>query len=158
MMQLLTALENSGFSTWLKESPSIWAYPTVLTLHTLGLGMLVGANWALDLRLLGVAPSIPLPALTKLFRMMWIGFWINTASGVILFAADATTKGTTTLFMSKLALVAVGVAIIVMIRRTLYTQGAEAPRIGTKAKILAATSIAIWIAAIAAGRYMAYIV
>ena len=40
-MELLASLENSGFGIWLRESPSIWAYPTVLTLHTLGLGVLV---------------------------------------------------------------------------------------------------------------------
>ena len=86
MTDMLTALENSSFSEWLLGSPSLWAYPTVLTLHTLGLGVLVGANWALDLRLLGVAPGIPLRALEKLFRWMWIGFWINAVSGVMLFA------------------------------------------------------------------------
>ena len=37
-------LENSAIGVWTRESPSIWAYPTVLTLHTIGLGMLVGAN------------------------------------------------------------------------------------------------------------------
>ena len=49
MMEYLAALEGSAFSTWLRESTSIWAYPTVLTLHTVGLAVLVGANWALDL-------------------------------------------------------------------------------------------------------------
>jgi hypothetical protein len=32
---------------------SIWGYPTVLTLHTMGLSVLVGASMMLDLRLLG---------------------------------------------------------------------------------------------------------
>lgn len=157
MMDTLKALEDSGFSTWLKGSPSIWAYPTVLTLHTVGLGVLVGANWVLDLRLLGVARSIPLAALAKLFRVMWIGFWINAVSGVLLFAADATTKGTTWLFMLKLAFVAVGVIVIVLTRRSVYGQGIETPRVNTSAKLLAATSLIVWIAAIAAGRYMAYL-
>ena len=157
MMDTLKALEDSGFSTWLKGSPSIWAYPTVLTLHTVGLGVLVGANWVLDLRLLGVARSIPLAALAKLFRVMWIGFWINAVSGALLFAADATTKGSTWLFMVKLALVGVGVIVIVLTRRSVYGQGIETPRVNTSAKLLAATSIIVWIAAIAAGRYMAYL-
>jgi len=157
MMDMLSALENSGFSTWLLGSPSIWAYPTVLTLHTLGLGMLVGANWALDLRLLGVAPGIPLQAMEKLFRLMWIGFWINTVSGVMLFAGEATTKGTTWLFMVKLALVAVGVVIIVFTRRSVYGRGVETPQVGGRARALAVASLVVWVAAIAAGRYMAYL-
>ncbi len=67
MMELLAALENSGFGTWLRESPSIWAYPAVLTLHTIGLGVLVGGNAVLDLRLLGWGRAIPLAPLEKLF-------------------------------------------------------------------------------------------
>ena len=61
-MEILTSLEHSGVATWIRESPSIWGYPTILTLHTVGLAVLVGANWALDLRLLGVARQIPLTA------------------------------------------------------------------------------------------------
>ena len=99
MTEWLTALETTGFATWLRESGSIWAYPTMLTLHTTGMGVLVGANWALDLRFLGVASSLPLSGLERLFRAMWIGFWVNFVTGVMLFAADATTKGTTNVFV-----------------------------------------------------------
>ena len=35
-------LEGSALGVWTRESPSIWAYPTILTLHTVGLGVLVG--------------------------------------------------------------------------------------------------------------------
>jgi hypothetical protein len=156
-MEILTALERSGAATWLRESPSLWGYPTILTLHTLGLAVLVGASWALDLRLLGVARQIPLSTLEKSFRVMWIGFWINTLSGVALFAADATTKGTTSVFMWKLALIAVGVVVIVLIRRVVYGRG-PTPVVGPAARTLAALSLAIWVVAIALGRWMAYAV
>ena len=43
----------------LRESPSVWAHPTVLTLHTMGMAVLVGASWVLDLRLLGISPQHP---------------------------------------------------------------------------------------------------
>jgi hypothetical protein len=156
MMNMLASLESSDFSTWLRTSSSIWAYPTVLTLHTLGLAVLVGSNWAIDLRLLGVADAIPLRALHRLFRLMWIGFWLNTVSGALLFAADATTKGTTKLFLFKLALVAVGVGLIVLTKRLVYGGEVEMPS-RAPVRLLAAGSILVWIAAIAAGRMMAYI-
>ncbi len=101
MMELLATLEASGFGTWLRESGSIWAYPAVLTLHTMGLGVLVGASTVLALRLLGCAPRIPLEPLQALFPIMWFGFWVNAITGVALFVADATTKGTTTVFMAN---------------------------------------------------------
>lgn len=157
MMDALTALENSSFSTWLQSSPSIWAYPAVLTLHTLGLGLLVGANWVLDLRLLGVASGIPLQPLLKLFRVMWIGFWLNAVSGVMLFVAAATTQSASWLFVLKLVLVAVGVVVVVFTRRAVYGRGVETPHAGGQAKLLATISLVVWIAAILAGRYMAYV-
>ena len=42
-MDFLIRLEESGFGTWVRESPSLWAYPTVLFLHTLGLALLLPA-------------------------------------------------------------------------------------------------------------------
>jgi hypothetical protein len=156
-MEILSTLEHTGVATWIRESPSMWGYPTILTLHTVGLALLVGASWALDLRLLGVARQIPLSTLETSFRVMWIGFWINTLSGVALFAADATTKGTTSVFMWKLALIAVGVTVIILIRRLVYGQGGP-PIAGPAARRLAALSLTIWVVAIALGRWMAYAV
>jgi hypothetical protein len=122
-----------------------------------GLALLVGANWALDLRVLGFAPGIPLSMLAKSFRVMWIGFWLNAVSGAMLFAADATTKGATKLFVGKLGLVMVGVALVIWTKRAVYPRGDEdEPSPGTLAKTLAAASFAVWIVAIAAGRLMAY--
>jgi len=157
MMELLAALENSGFGTWLREAPSIWAYPAVLTLHTIGLGVLVGGNAVLDLRLLGWGRAIPLAPLERLFPVMWVGFWVNAISGVALFVGDATTKGTTWVFMTKLVIIAVGVVLLLALRRTVYGRG-EAGAVETPtSRMLAAASLALWFLAIVTGRYMAYV-
>jgi len=157
MMQWLATLEATPFSIWLRESSTIWAYPTVLTLHTVGLGLLVGASWVLDLRLLGLFSGVPLSELASSFRVMWTGFWINAITGAMLFAADATTKGSTRLFVAKLGFVVIGVITIVLIKRTVYGRGREHAASSSRAKSLAAASIAVWIVAIAAGRFMAYL-
>jgi len=157
MMELLASLENSGFGTWLRESPSIWAYPAVLTLHTLGLGVLVGGTAVLDLRVLGWGSAIPLASLERLFPAMWIGFWINAISGVALFVADATTKGTTRVFMTKLAIIAVGVVVLFALRKNVYGRGEEAATVSATARALAAASLVLWFLAIVTGRYMAYV-
>jgi hypothetical protein len=157
MTEWLASLEATAFASWLRESSTIWAYPMVLTLHTVGLALLVGANWLLDLRLLGAWPSLPMTALAKSFTVMWIGFWINAISGAMLFAADATTKGSTRLFLGKLVLVALGVVLIVLIKRRVFGRDLPTPTTSGVAKVLAATSIAVWIVAIAAGRLMAYL-
>lgn len=156
MMDFLTSLEASSFGTWLRESGSIWAYPLVLTLHTMGMGVLVGASAVLDLRLVGCAPQIPLASLRKLFPIMWAGFWVNALTGVALFVADATTKGTTTVFVAKLGIIVVAVMVLVDIKRRVYgasARGEVTPWIRT----LAAASLALWFVAIVTGRYMAYV-
>ena len=40
---MLSWLESTKFAVWLGESATIWAMPTVLTLHTIGMAVLVGA-------------------------------------------------------------------------------------------------------------------
>jgi hypothetical protein len=158
MMDLLAWLENTTVATWIREGQStIWAYPTVLTLHTFGLMVLVGASVTLDLRLLGVATSIPLAPMRTLFRLMWAGFWINTVTGLLLFAANATTRATSPLFLTKLLLVALGVVTMVLIERSVYGTGAPTTTAGRSGRLLAAASIVIWTAAITAGRLLAYV-
>jgi hypothetical protein len=153
-------LENTAIGMWTRESPSIWAYPTVLTLHTVGLGMLVGANAIVDLRLLGFAPRLPLLSLAPLYRFMWAGFAINAITGVLLFVANATTKSTQPVFYLKLALIAAALIVTAAIRRAVARQGSGAhdstASVRSPAK-LAVVSLVLWTGAIAAGRLMAYL-
>ena len=157
MTDLLASIEASPFSTWLRESPSIWAYPMILTLHTLGLGVLVGANWMVDLRVLGFARAIPTGVLTRAFPIMWAGFWLNAATGVLLFLADPA-KATTTIFMWKLGIIAAGVVFAMALKRKLYGRGEEMDHTSLGVKLVAAVSITLWVAAIGTGRWMAYVV
>ena len=120
MMDLFAWLEGSAFSTWVREAPTIWAFSTILTLHTFGMGVLVGASALLDLRLLGIGRTMDLGPLESLFNIMWAGFWLNLVTGSMLFAADATSRGTQWLFFVKLLFVAAGVATMVLIKRRVY--------------------------------------
>jgi hypothetical protein len=152
-------LEGSALGVWTRESPSIWAYPTILTLHTVGLGVLVGANAIIDFRLLGFAPRLALPSLSPLYRFMWAGFAINAVTGVMLFVANATTKAGQTVFYIKLALIAVALVLTAVIRKAVergpvLPGGADTPALTTR---LAALSLVVWTGAIAAGRLMAYL-
>ena len=153
MSDILATIEGLPISTWLRESNSIWAYPTMLTLHTVGLALLVGASAALDLRVLGWGQALALADLRPLFRWMWIGFWVNALSGVVLLAADATTKAAAPMFLIKLGLVGVGVVVMAAQRREVFAPSAA---VTPTAKSLAAVSITVWFVAIAAGRLMAY--
>ena len=152
-------LEGSALGVWTRESPSIWAYPMVLTLHTIGLGVLVGANAVMDFRLLGFAPRLPIASLAPLYRFMWAGFAINAMTGVMLFVSNATTKATQPVFYIKLALIALALVVTAVIRRTVEREPAlrDADRIPGPSRRLAALSLLLWAGAITAGRLMAYL-
>jgi len=152
---LLAWMEGSALAVWTRESPSLLAYPTILTLHSIGLGIVVGAGAVIDLRLLGYARRIPLAALTALFPMIWVAFAVNALSGVILFIADATIKSAQPVFWIKLTCIAAALAVTVRIRRTLQLAGttSDVP----PGRGLAVLSLLFWAAAITAGRLMAYL-
>ncbi|HSR05623.1 MAG TPA: hypothetical protein VLM42_00615 [Bryobacteraceae bacterium] len=125
-MEFLSWLENTEFCTWIRGSGSIWAYPLVLTLHTTGMGILVGFNWALDLRLLGVARQVPVLAMEKFFKVMWIGFWVNLVTGIVLLAADATTKMTSWVFGVKMFFIVLAMIVLVKMEKTVFKGPASA--------------------------------
>ena len=116
-----------------------------------------GASTVIDVRLLGAASRIPLEPLRRLFPIMWAGFWINAISGVALFAADATTKGTTTVFLSKLVIIVLAVVVLMSIKKIVFGHGRAAENTTPMVRALAAVSLVLWLAAIATGRYMAYV-
>jgi len=155
MESLYIWIEATSLSTWLRESPSLWAFPFVLILHTVGLAFFVGANVAWDVRVLGLSIGIPLDALRRYFRVMWAGFWVNAFSGVLLLIAYPTKALTNPLFYAKLALIAFGVVLAFRIRREVDGFGARADE-SRLARTLAAVSLACWIAVIFAGRLLAY--
>lgn len=154
---MLASLQETAFSTWLLSSNSIWVYPTVLTLHTFGMMVLVGAALMIDLRLLGFARAVPLQSLERLFRIMWGAFALNAFTGSMLFIADAVRRGPQLIFWTKLALVGIGLATAVMIKRGSFSEAAEPMIISGAAKRLAVVSLLAWSAAITAGRLLAYV-
>jgi hypothetical protein len=50
---MLTAIENTAFGIWVRESGSMWSYPMIITFHAWGMAMLAGLSAVIDLRILG---------------------------------------------------------------------------------------------------------
>ena len=152
---MLEWLDTTALSTWLKESPSVWSNPMVLTLHTMGLSVLVGACGLLDLRLLGVSRSIPLPAFTWVFRVVAIGLTVNLVTGILLFIKNPLTWASSVPFLIKMLLVVASVVTVVPIRRFILSDAANGEVTGGM-RGLALVSIVAWSAAVTAGRLLAY--
>jgi hypothetical protein len=150
-------LEATAFSVWLRESPSIMVFPFVLILHTVGLAFLVGANVAIDARVLGLARGVPLLSLRRYYRAMWAGFWVNAFSGVLLLIAYPTKALTNPVFYAKLALIAMALLLARAIRGHMMG-GTVAAGVGAPGplKVMAVASLACWAGSITAGRFLAY--
>jgi hypothetical protein len=156
MFEYTAWLEGTALSVWIREG-SLWAFPIILIFHTVGLAFLVGANVALDVRIIGFARGIPLDALLPFFRAMWIGFWVNALSGVLLLITYPTKALTNPLFYMKLALIAVVMAHAQWVRRQMTANPAfAAPYVPALARLASAAALVCWAAAITAGRLLAY--
>ena len=155
-MSFLSWLESSAFSSWLKESPSLLAYPAVLFLHAIGLVCTAGPSAVISLRLLGVGRQLPVAPLDRFFPVIWLGFWTSAISGAVMLAVDATAKLANPLFVVKMAFVTASVALMFLVRRRVRAAGA-AGRQASTGRWLALASLVCWAGAIAAGRFMAYL-
>lgn len=158
MMDFLHYLERSRFSNWVLASGSLFAYPMILFLHTLGMAMVAGVNAAIDIRLLGFSPKTPIKPLERLYPLMWTGFAINLLTGTTLMIADAATKLTNVDFYVKMVFVFSGVAVLVRMRGRVFADPEldRAP-VSAGAKRLAWLSLLCWTGAITAGRLLAYL-
>jgi hypothetical protein len=149
---VLEWLESTSLAMWVGQSPSVWSMPTVLTLHTTGLALVVGASWVLDLRLLGISRNVSLSAFRWVFPVIAIGLAVNVVTGILLFMKAATTWGTSIPFLVKMMLVAAAVATLVPIRASVLRGE------GDHARAWAIASIFAWAAAVTAGRLLAYLI
>jgi hypothetical protein len=178
MDPLLIWLESTAFSTWMRESPSMFAFPAILSCHTVGMGLVAGINAALALRIFGVAPRVPIDEFKRFMPVMWFGFWLNAVSGVALLIAYPTKALTNPVFYLKLVLIALAMVLQRMISRRLFGDpGSASARVvrlqpdvqvvpatppglrsdlAGRLKTLAAASIFCWAGAITAGRFLAY--
>ena len=155
-MDVLSTIEHSAFCTWVREDSSLWAYPGIRFMHTVGLAMVVGMSAMINLRLLGFARTLPVAPLERYFPIIWAGFWINAMSGTILLAADATTKLTNPAFGVKMVLIALAVVNLVLIRRVVFRDPDVDTSVSGLGRFLAAVSLLLWFGATTAGRLMAY--
>lgn len=151
MTGLLEAIEQSGIATWVRESPSIFAYTLVLSLHAIGLSIVVGLSSIIGLRLVGKFSGIPVEPLLKLYPVMYFGFAINAISGLLLLMANATGMMTMFMFYLKMSFVVAAMIVLERMRRS-FSNGT----IAVDGRKLATMLLAFWFVAIITGRLTSY--
>jgi len=134
------------------------AYLLVNAAHIAAIGLLFGSIAALDLRLLGAARQVPLPAAAPfLARLAAIGLLLAVLSGFCLFSVQPAEYAGNPAFLAKLGLVGEGLANALWLRTGRHWRGLLAGAPATPAvRVHAAASLAIWLAAIVAGRWIGF--
>jgi hypothetical protein len=155
---LFVWLESTELSQWVVGSPSLLAFPGILSLHAIGMGFAVGTGVALDLRILGVGRGIPLAEMRRFVPVLWSGFWVNAVSGVLLLIGYPTKALTNPVFYLKLLLIAIAMVLYVKIGRQVFRSDATTsePGVSPRVRRLAIVSLVCWTGAITAGRLLAY--
>jgi hypothetical protein len=154
MTDFYTFIEGMAVSTWIREGGEWYGYALILFMHTIGLGLVAGVTCMMNLRLLGFT-NMPVKALTKLYPIIWYGFYLNLITGVLLIMADAATKLGNWDFWVKMLLIAVGLVIQTRIQKKMLAEPSDGvpPGIGG----LAWLSLLCWFGTILAGRLLAYV-
>lgn len=157
-MSWIEIIENSAYSAWVRESPSILAFTTILALHAIGLAIIVGINFVIALRLLGYVPEIPVAKLKKLYPWAYLGFTVNAFSGLSLMASMLQKELNNWMFLVKLGFIALAMVNMELMRSRIFddpvvVNGGVVPQ---SARAFAITSLFLWGMAIITGRLTSY--
>jgi hypothetical protein len=156
VLGFLAWLDDTALSHWIAETT--WVYPTLETMHTIGMALLIGSLGLIDLRVLGFKPELPLIETQRLLPLAWLGFTLNAFSGTLLFVSDSVMFYSSFTFRIKIALIVLGgINAALLSRQVFQTAAAGAPSPPTAgARWIAITSLVFWFGAIIAGRLIAY--
>ena len=146
-------IEESGLSMWVRDNP-FWA---ILSVHALGMAILCGASLIVALRLLGIPRDLPLAPLKRLYSYIWVGFWIQVVSGLLLLIGYPTKSLTNPDFYLKLALIAAGMIVMVMLQKRVFADpGLSEKDMMSRGRALAILSLLFWAGVVTSGRLLAY--
>ena len=151
-------LEASAFAEWVRTS--FVAYPMLLTLHSIGMAVMVGLVFVVSLRLVGRFQRIPYASLDKMLLVAWAGFVINLLSGAAIFTSQATFYVTSAPFLIKIAAVLVGATLAGYMQPMLKREAGgwvNSASVPSRVRTLAISSIVMWSVAITTGRFTAYL-
>ncbi len=153
MDTLFTAVEGTALSQALRTAR--WGYAAVNATHILGIALLIGATVTLNLRYLGLWPSVPRHTLVRVLApVAATGLALAVCAGLMLYSVRAREYAGLGFFQAKLVLITIAVLSALWLHRrhgmALETAG------GASLKAHALLSLACWTGALICGRLIAF--
>lgn len=149
-MGFLLWYEEGFFGVFIRES--LWGYPIVLASHAVGMATVMGVVVALNMRVLGFAKGLSVPAFNRMFLVGWLGFAINLISGLLLFAGTASSYFFQGAFQLKIGAIVLGGILMKVLMNSVRENKSPALQ-----KSLAAVCTLSWLVGLITGRLMAYL-
>ena len=142
----------SGFSGIPWIASSAWAYPALEVVHVVGIALLLGNLVLVELRVWGRGREVPLLALARLaLPLSLAGFGLIAMSGLLLFAANPGDMLANRVFILKMSLIGLAGT-----NAGLFHARGGLLRADALARAQTALSLALWLAIIVCGRWIAY--
>ena len=135
-----------------------YGWPSLETLHFIGLSLLIGVILLIDLRMLGVMKDVAFPALHRLLPWAILGFGTNLATGMLFFVASPEQYVGNVAFVWKMILVMLAGANALYF--TLFEEpwmlkpGDDAP---FTAKAVAVSAIVLWLGVLYFGSMLPFL-
>jgi hypothetical protein len=138
---------------------SVFVYPFLNATHIFALALLIGTIIPADLKLLGLFRGIPSgPFLRLMTTISAAGLALAVATGFLLFSVQPLEYAANPAFLTKVALVVLGTLNALVVRfsagwQTMQTHGTA----GSGLRLAAVLSMTIWVSALLAGRWIAFL-
>ena len=158
--EFLSWMELSALGRFIREAGP-WAYPIVNLSHILGIASLFGSTLVIDLRLMGLWPSVPIgPLSSAIVPIATSGFCLAVLSGTGLLATNATEYVGNPLLPLKFVAIALGLVNVIVLntspawraRHNRELSRAEQRQLA----VVGGLSLACWLTAVSLGRMIAY--
>ena len=138
-----------------------WVWPTCEVLHFIGMSLLLGCIGLVDARLLGIWAAPPVVGVNALIGWGIVGLFMNVLTGVLFFVGDPLQYVANPGFQLKmLFLVLAGWNVFMFYATGVATQVEsleEHEQAPMSAKVIAGTSLFLWIGIVFLGRMLPYL-
>ena len=159
-MVLTKILSDFGQTTGIYEfMNSPWGWPTIESIHFLGLSLLIGTVGVFDLRMLGIGRGVAYADLHKLVYIGIIGYGLNIITGTMFLVSAPDQYVFNPAFQLKLLFMLIaGINVIWFYRATLAEVRATAANLAVPqhAKAIGIISLLCWTLIIVCGRLITY--
>ncbi len=136
---------------------SVWTWAANETFHLIGLTLLLGVMLVIDLKVLGIVPTLTYAALDRLLPWAILGFGLNALTGMLFFLALPASYADNPAFGWKLVfLVAAGLNTLVFTFDEAWTREGQLPPVGSR--ILAGSALVLWVGVLYWGSVLPFVV